>query len=227
MTFEELGIKSTFLYRPNFPERESYLDNQCYGILLPFQVGDAVYLIDTYHISSHYGNYEAFINKRKENTIYKNIPYVFDYYYKHYYKIKSKEDLKNRFTFEIDLDEYEPCRSDDFNDYKSEDKCSNVALWHECNYHQGGYYLVKKGAQKDISLVVENLMNNIMYNNYAPRVNNNRDKEKLDKLIRENPDSEYDRERYERVSEWISYLEGVEKDANEKYNKIFIRKDEL
>ena len=220
MTLEELGIKPTFLYSANFEEGSSYLDDQYYGLLLPFQVGNDVYLIDTYHIT-HYGSYDEFLKKRKENVVYSSIPYVYDYYYKHYYKITSKEDLENRFRFSLDLDEFMPCDSDDWADYNYEDKYSRVALWYECRYHTRGYYLIKKSAKKNIKLCVENLMNSIMYENSAPYVKDKSSKKLLDKLVAENPESDYDKERYKKVSKWIKYLEEVEAESEEMFKTIF------
>jgi hypothetical protein len=100
MTFKDLNITSTCLFKPLFEESFGGADDQINGNLLPFQVNDDVYLIDTYHIDEYsHENYENYVEKliKNGNNIYKIIPFVNDFYYRHAYKINSIEDLNNRF----------------------------------------------------------------------------------------------------------------------------------
>ena len=63
MNFEDLNITSTSLFKPLFREYISSGDDQYNCTLLPFQVNDEVYLIDTYHINDYHYYYEDYVER--------------------------------------------------------------------------------------------------------------------------------------------------------------------
>ena len=124
MNFEDLNITSTSLFKPLFREYISSGDDQYNCTLLPFQVNDEVYLIDTYHIKIFGDNpikyYKRYLKKLDEyNVVYDHIPFVENFSFKHAYKITSQEDLEYRFYYICDLKDYRCCDGDTSNDYSS------------------------------------------------------------------------------------------------------------
>lgn len=215
MNFKELEIKGTYLYTYRHNSRQNDLDNQFYGFVLPFQVNDEVYLIDTYHIS-HYESYNNFVANRADNITYKYIPYVSDYYYQHYYKINSKEHLERDFIFIGDLEEYTMCYSE-FENYEEKDKLSEIPLWHDSRRNN----LVKKGADTSKVLKINNLINTLLQSNYPLRLIGKVYKEQLDMLVLLNQTLDYNKSDYEKLCKWWDYLEKISKEVQEVYAEIF------
>lgn len=226
MTFKDLNITSTCLFKPLFEESFGGADDQINGNLLPFQVNDDVYLIDTYHIDEYsHENYENYVEKliKNGNNIYKIIPFVNDFYYRHAYKINSIEDLNNRFELICDLKDYISCNESYFYTYGIEDRIKFSAL----KYDGETTWLIKKGAIKNITLQINNLIMRInKHISYTtPEVYCAIDDIKaLKELIKENPDCEYNKDMYDKTLEWYDYMRKIIDEIDKKYEEIFFER---
>ena len=221
MNFKDLNITSTSLFKPLFREYISSGDDQYNCTLLPFQVNDEVYLIDTYHINDYHYYYEDYVESliKGGSRIYKCVPFVNDFYYKHAYKVNSVEELHNKFELICDLKDYVACKELDFYDYVEEDKIMVKAL----KYDGRRTYLIKKGAKKDMSTQINNLTTRIAkaITEVKPYVYSMYDMDELKRLIKENPDCNYDKKMYNKTLEWYNYMCEISEEINKKYREIF------
>lgn len=226
MTFKDLNITSTSLFKPLFEESFGGADDQINGNLLPFQVNDEVYLIDTYHIDEYsHENYENYVEKliKNGNNIYKVIPFVNDFYYRHAYKINSIEDLNNRFELICDLKDYISCNESYFYTYGVEDRIKFSAL----KYDGECIWLIKKGAIRNITLQINKLIvrvkEHISYT--TPEVYCEiEDIKTLKELIKENPNCDYNKDMYAKTLEWYDYMSKISEEIDKKYEEIFFER---
>ena len=162
---QELKDKIVFtgVYKPKWDVSLGYMDNQYYGLSVPFIVNDRIVFVDTYHIS-FYGIYSAYVEQReKEVDVNHNfVPYISNYYYKHYKYVDTVSELEKNFELLLDLKECKPVTGDEVHFYK--DKFSNISLWFECCYRTSGYTLIKKDAKHDYGKKIAYLMNEIYSN---------------------------------------------------------------
>lgn len=225
MTFKDLNITSTCLFKPLFEESLGWDDDQINGNLLPFQVNDDVYLIDTYHITDYHHMYENYVEKLIENgnKIYKVIPFIIDFYYRHAYKINSIEDLNNRFELICDLRDYVQCSESNFYDYIIEDRIKFSAL----KYDGETTWLIKKGAIKNITLQINNLIMRVnKHISYTkPEIYCGIDDIKaLKELIKENPNCDYNKGMYDKTIKWYDYMSKISDEIDKKYEEIFFER---
>lgn len=223
-------ILFTGIYKPLFSESKGSLDDQYYGYLMPVRALNKIYMIDTYHIESpHFYSdrantqYECVIIRAEEehDKQHKYIPYISDYYYKHYYEV-TEEDIDEKFKLVCDLKDYEPISDRELYKYNKEDYLEGVKLWWECKYPYG-YNLIKKDAKENITLKINNRVNYLIYNFNRPRSLYEGDIKELATWTRLTKD--YDKDKYNYLMEMNTLLkdlcdtfEAREKELIEKYN---------
>ncbi len=222
------AVVFTGLYKPKNSWSQGYLDDQYYNYCIPFRYKEnKVVMIDTYHIE-HYGNYDIFVQKREEekNNTRDFIPYIYDYYYKHYRIIDTIEELEKCFDLVCDLKDFHPVNDREYAKYKDEDRFENISLWFECKYSQHGYKLVKNGAKifygRDISVQLNNLKYNTSYS--FPHISEydlDELKEKMKSADKNN--AWYDKDFYERILKWNDFLNSQKKLYDKTYKEIFDR----
>ena len=228
MTSKELldVVIFTGLYEPKNSWRNGYLDDQCYNYCVPFRYKEnKIVMVDTYHIK-HYGNYDNFIREREEEKEKTRdyIPYVSDYYYKHYRIIDTIEELEKCFNLVCDLKEYHPVDDREYAKYKDEDRFENISLWYECKYFQNGYKLVKNDASifygRDISVQLNELKYNTSYS--FPHISEYKLNELKEKT--KSADSKgvwYDKDFYEKILKWNDFLNFQKQLFEKTYKEIF------
>ena len=232
MSFKDLNITCSSVFRPKFSESHGQLDDQYYGYLIPFQVdtydksthnlSTSVYLIDTYHIErpsrpqgvSEYNNYcDYFL---KEDKVYKGTPFVGDFYYQHCYEITSIEDLNKRFQLLCDLNDFKPCSKDNYYNYDVNDRI-DLKLWYEGHT----FYLVRKTAEQNKILQINNLMNTVENGIHEARIYSDFEMTWLKALVRDSGDCDFDKERYDKIVKWYNYISNQITEAENKYREIF------
>lgn len=228
MTFKDLNITNTTLFYPRFNERQDKYDAQFNEYLLPFQVNDEVYLIDTYHIKIFGDNpikyYKRYLEKLDEcNVIYDHIPFVENFSFKHAYKITSQEDLEYWFYYICDLKDYRCCDGDTSNDYSSF-VSKNVCLTYrdsECLT-----MLVKKQASKKLDLQLQNLRSQIFKAIEKPSVKCDCEYkiEDLKQLISKNSICDWDKKECNKILEWYDYMSKISEEIDKKYEEIFFER---
>ena len=84
-------------------------------------------------------------------------------------------------------------------------------------------YLIKKGAKKDMSTQINNLITRIAkaITEVKPYVYSMYDMDELKRLIKENPDCNYDKKMYNETLEWYNYMCEISEEINKKYREIF------
>lgn len=232
MNFKDLNITCSSVFRPKFSEGQGQLDDQYYGYLIPFQIdtydesirniSTSVYLIDTYHIErpfnsqkvSEYNNYSNYF--LREDKVYKGIPFVTDFYYQHCYKITSIEDLNKRFQFLCDLNDFKPCSESDYYNYNANDRI-DLKLWYEGHR----FYLVKKNAIEDKTLLINNLICEVENNINIACIHSEYEMERLKTIVEANYDCDFDKDRYNKVVKWYNFISHQILEAENKYKEIF------
>lgn len=225
MTFKDLNITGTSLFRPRFDERIDYYDRQHYNYLLPFQVNDDVYLVDTYHIGI-FGSIENYLKNMGNNENYtcESLLFAMHDFYTHIYKILSFEALNERFELICDLKDYDMCGQTDFCDYSESNRKGPFQL-ESCGCK---VWLIKKGAIRNITLQINKLIvrvkEHISYT--TPEVYCAiEDIKTLKKLIKENPNCDYNKDMYNKVLEWYDYMSKIIVEIDKKYEEIFFERD--
>lgn len=228
MTSKELldAIVFTGLYEPKNGWSQGYLDDQYYGYCVPFRYKEnKIVMVDTYHIK-YYSKYDNFVQKREEekNNTRDFIPYVSDYYYKHYRIIDSIKELEECFNLVCDLKEYHPVDDREYVKYKDEDRLENISLWFECNYFQNGCKLVKNNASIFYGRDIKVQLNNLKYNtsHSFPHISEyelNELKEKMKSADKNN--AWYDKDFYEKISKWNEFLNSQKELYDNTYKEIF------
>lgn len=223
------AVVFTGLYEPKNGWRKGWNDDQCYNYCIPFRYKEnKIVMIDTYHIDS-YGDYERFIQRREEEEkkiVRDNIPYVYNYYYKHYEIIDTIEELEKGFNLVCDLKEYHPVDDKEYAKYKDEDRLKNISLWRECKYFQNGYKLVKNNANifygRDIMVQLNELKNNTSYSfPHMSEYDLNELQETIENANKNN--AWYDKEFYEKILKWNEFLKSQKELFDKKYKEIFDR----
>lgn len=230
MTFKDLNITNTTVFYPRFNERQDKYDAQFNEYLLPFQVNDDVYLIDTYHIKIFGDNpikyYKKYLQKLDEyNVVYDHIPFVENFSFKHAYKITSQEDLRGRFRYICDLKDYHCYDGDTSNDYSSFVSKNVYLTYRDCERLT---MLVKKRASKKLDLQLQNLRSQIFKAIEKPSVKCDCDYkiEELKELISKNSICDWDKKECDKILKWYDYMCKISEEIDKKYEEIFFERGE-
>lgn len=160
------GLFKTNVERWEIPGLKSdRFDSQTQGWWLPMtdKNGD-IHMVDTYHISSGFFNY-----RDPTRTIVDNVDSDKDYTWMigksnwdYYYggSVKITKQTEQYFVEVCDLRDFEIVSSNT-DDYLAEDKVTHVQLYSEHNY-PCGVTLLRKGAKKDPTKIVNNCCNDIL-----------------------------------------------------------------
>lgn len=225
MTFKDLNITGTSLFRPRFDERVDYYDRQHYDYLLPFQVRDNVYLVDTYHIYV-WGSIENYLKIMgdSENYTRENLLFAMDDFYIHTYKILSLEDLNKRFELICDLEDYDLCEQTEFCDYSESNRKGPFKLGNcGCTV-----WLIKKGSTKEANLQINNLIASVHALIEKPKVLTfqrlRENIKKANELIKENPNCDYNKDMYDKALKWYDYMRKIIDEIDKKYEEIFFER---
>lgn len=225
MTFKDLNITGTSLFRPRFDERIDYYDRQHYNYLLPFQVNDDVYLVDTYHIGI-FGSIENYLKNMGNNENYtcESLLFAMHDFYTHIYKILSFEDLNERFELICDLKDYDMCGQTDFCDYSESNRKGPFQL-ESCGCK---VWLIKKGSTKEANLQINNLIASVHTLIEKPKVltfqESRESIKKANELIKENPNCDYNKDMYDKVLKWYDYMRKIIDEIDKKYEEIFFER---
>lgn len=220
------NIIFTGIYKPKFNERISGLDDQLYYTLMPVRALGKVYMIDTYHMDSPIffsdrceNQYDAIILRATEgHTKDKQyIPYISDYYYKHYYEI-TEDNVNEKFDLLLDLKDYKPINSKELYKYKEEDYREGIKLWWECKYPRG-YCLIKKEAKENITVKLNNLVDKYIYDLRSPKSMYPSDLSELIDLSMLCDD--YYKNRYNYLIEMNNLMEELKSKYNERQEKLY------